>query len=144
VWSPEPSAASPSSFISEQAPEFSSENTNTDIFLYALIGTKEHHQGKKCRLGQQSPRLGEEAYRRIYIFMMAEVSHISNNGKMARRQRYFQFLNIFKRNWTSKHSMSQEYMAGQGNDTGTGCDFGEEEILTPSKIKVQGKPYDRN
>jgi hypothetical protein len=31
-------------------------------------------------------------------------------------------------------------MARQGNDTGTGCDFGEEEILTPSKITVQGKP----
>jgi hypothetical protein len=35
-------------------------------------------------------------------------------------------------------------MARQGNDTGTGCDYGEEEILTQSKIKIQGKPYNRN
>jgi hypothetical protein len=33
-------------------------------------------------------------------------------------------------------------MERQGNDTGTGCDFGEEEILTPSKIQDQGKPHD--
>jgi hypothetical protein len=136
--------ASPSSFISKQAPEFSSENITTDIVPCALIGTEEHHQGKKCRLGQQSPRLGEEVYRHPYIFMMGDVSHISSNGKMARRQRYFQFINIFKRNWTSKYSISQEYMARQGNDTGTGCDYGEEEILTQSKIKIQGKPYNRN
>jgi hypothetical protein len=43
-----------------------------------------------------------------------------------------------------KPSISQKYMARQGNDTGTGCDFGEDEILTPSKIKVQGKTYNRN
>jgi hypothetical protein len=102
VWSTEPSGASSSSFISKQTPEFRSENITTDIFPYALIGTEEHHQGKKCRLGQQSPRLGEEVYRHPYIFMMGDVSHISSNGKMARRQRYFQFINIFKRNWTSK------------------------------------------
>jgi hypothetical protein len=144
VWSIEPSGASPSSSVSEQAPEFSSENTNTDTVLYALIGKEECHQGKKCRLGHHSPRLGEEAYRHTYIFMMGDVSHISSNGKMARRQRYFQFINIFKRNWTSKYSISQEYMARQGNDTGTGCDYGEEEILTQSKIKIQGKPYNRN
>jgi hypothetical protein len=34
--------------------------------------------------------------------MMADVSHVSSNGKMARRQRYFEFINIFRRNWTSK------------------------------------------
>jgi hypothetical protein len=102
VWSNEPLGASPYSFISKQAPEFSSENTITDIVPCALIGIEEHHQGKKCTLGQQSPRLGEEAYRHPYIFMMAGASHISSNGKMDRRQRYLQFINIFKRNWTSK------------------------------------------
>jgi hypothetical protein len=45
----------------------------------------------------------------------------------------------------AKPSTSQEYTARQGNVTGHGlCDFGEEEILIPSTIKVQGKPYDTN
>jgi hypothetical protein len=76
--------------------------------------------------------------------MMADASHISCNGKMARRQRYFQFINIFKRNWTSKTQYFPKIYGKTGNDTGTGCDFGEDEILTPSKIKVQGKTYNRN
>jgi hypothetical protein len=79
-----------------------------------------------------------------HIFMMVDVSHISSNDKMARSQRQFQFINIFKRNWTSKTQYLPKIYGKTRNDTGTGCDFGEEEILTPSKIKVQGKPCDRN
>jgi hypothetical protein len=61
---------------------------------------------------------------------------------MSRRQKYFQFLTYSREIGLVIPSTSQEYMARQGNDTGT--DFGEKEILIPSKIKFQGKPYDRN
>jgi hypothetical protein len=41
--------------------------------------------------------------------MIANVSYISTDDKMAKRQRYFQFIRIFKKNRTSK----TQYLPGK-------------------------------
>jgi hypothetical protein len=69
--------------------------------------------------------------------MIANVSYIFTNDKMAKRQRYFEFIKIFKKNRTSK----TQYLPVS---LGMGCAFGKEDLLKPSKTKVQGKPYETN
>jgi hypothetical protein len=49
---------SPSSFISKQASEFSSENANIDIVLYVLIRAEEHHQVKKAGITESKAGRG--------------------------------------------------------------------------------------
>jgi hypothetical protein len=144
VWSTEPSKASPSSFISKHTSKFSPENTITDIVPCALIGIEEHHQGKKA--GWDNRVQGWER-RPIDILIFSSWLMLLTYPVMVRwpgGKGTSNLLTYSRETRLVKPSISQEYMARQGNDTGTGCDLGEEEILTLNKIKVQGKPYDRN
>jgi hypothetical protein len=79
--------------------------------------------GNKGIIKKRKYKKGGEVYGHHYIFMIANFSYISTKDKMAKRQRYFQFIKIFKKRGLVKPSISQENKARQGNDTEYGLHF---------------------